>query len=403
MVFLFLVGVILLTGASLASAIRATGSGVADTTRMLKAPPAAERRHRGAGAVRAARVAAAPRARAAGADRAGYPRGGPVAGRAAGRGNPTPVPRRARCDQSEDSRTRTRRTRPRRTPIPGVAVTDPEQLTPQGRLREAVTDDPDFVWELPPAREAADALDGRADAPGHRRAGAHRDEPGRGARALRRAGEGDRDGRGAAHHPLRAAAGAGHEGRQGRAAEGRPRLRAGGDRHPHPRADPRQAGGGRRGAERAPADREARRRLPAAAEGLVAADGVAGQGRGRQGDRRGPREDAAPARRGHDRRGQVGRDQRDALERAAARDPARGAARAGRPQAGRAQPLRVDPAPADARDHEPADGGERAAEPRQGDGAALRDHVAGAHAQPDRAEQGARASAAKRRCRTSSA
>ena len=36
-------------------------------------------------------------------------------------------------------------------PIPGVAVTDPEQLTPQGRLREAVTDDPDFVWELPPA------------------------------------------------------------------------------------------------------------------------------------------------------------------------------------------------------------------------------------------------------------
>src|SRR6202050_3663105 len=37
-VFLFLVGVILLTGASLASAIRATGSGVVDTTRMLKAP-----------------------------------------------------------------------------------------------------------------------------------------------------------------------------------------------------------------------------------------------------------------------------------------------------------------------------------------------------------------------------
>ena len=36
-VFLFLVGVILMTGASLASAIRATGSGVADTTRMLKA------------------------------------------------------------------------------------------------------------------------------------------------------------------------------------------------------------------------------------------------------------------------------------------------------------------------------------------------------------------------------
>ena len=32
-------------------------------------------------------------------------------------------------------------------------MTDPEQLTPQGRLREAVTDDPDFVWELPPAEK----------------------------------------------------------------------------------------------------------------------------------------------------------------------------------------------------------------------------------------------------------
>ena len=59
-------------------------------------------------------------------------------------------------------------------------------------------------------------------------------------------------------------------------------------------------------------------------------------------------------------------------ERAAARQPARGAARAGRPQAGGAQPLRVDPASADAGDHEPADGRQRAAEPGQGDGAALR-------------------------------
>ena len=40
---------------------------------------------------------------------------------------------------------------------------------------------------------------------------------------------------------------------EGRAAEGRPRLRAGGDGHPHPRADPRQAGGGGRGPERAAA------------------------------------------------------------------------------------------------------------------------------------------------------
>jgi S-DNA-T family DNA segregation ATPase FtsK/SpoIIIE len=35
--------------------------------------------------------------------------------------------------------------------LPGVAASDltPDQLTPQGRLRDAVTDDPDFVWQLP--------------------------------------------------------------------------------------------------------------------------------------------------------------------------------------------------------------------------------------------------------------
>ncbi len=47
-VFLFLAGITLLSGASLASAIRATGSGVADTTRMLRLRVAAgEHRRRG--------------------------------------------------------------------------------------------------------------------------------------------------------------------------------------------------------------------------------------------------------------------------------------------------------------------------------------------------------------------
>ncbi|HXW58283.1 MAG TPA: DNA translocase FtsK [Solirubrobacteraceae bacterium] len=35
--------------------------------------------------------------------------------------------------------------------ITGVAQLEPGELTPQGRLREVVTDDPDFVWELPDA------------------------------------------------------------------------------------------------------------------------------------------------------------------------------------------------------------------------------------------------------------
>ena len=85
--------------------------------------------------------------------------------------------------------------------------------------------------------------------------------------------------------------------------------------------------------------------------GLVAAHRVARQGRRRPRDRRRPGEDAAPARRRHDRRRQVRLRQRDALLDPAARDAARGAARARRPQAGRAQPLRLDPAPADAGDH----------------------------------------------------
>ncbi len=35
--------------------------------------------------------------------------------------------------------------------IAGVAKTDPGELTPQGRYRDAHTEDPDFVWELPDA------------------------------------------------------------------------------------------------------------------------------------------------------------------------------------------------------------------------------------------------------------
>ena len=124
--------------------------------------------------------------------------------------------------------------------------------------------------------------------------------------------------------------------------------------------------------------------------GLVAADGVARQGHRRAGDRRRPGEDAAPARGRHDRRRQVGVRQRDAVLDPAAGDAARGPARARRSQAGRAQPLRVDPAPADAGDHQPADGGQRAPEPRQGDGAALRDDVAGPHPVAARAQPGPR-------------
>ncbi|HEY5044533.1 MAG TPA: DNA translocase FtsK [Solirubrobacteraceae bacterium] len=142
-VFLFLVGVILLTGASLASAIRATGSGVADTTRMLKA-------HRPRTAVREASESLHPpepepqelivRATHVEAPSLDEPP-------AAWESDPVdeavdPIENEVE-DQVEE-------VEPEES-IPGVAVADPEHLTPQGRLREAITDDPSFVWELPPA------------------------------------------------------------------------------------------------------------------------------------------------------------------------------------------------------------------------------------------------------------
>ena len=142
-VFLFLVGVTLLTGASLASAIRATGSGVADTTRMLKA-------HR-------------PRAAAGEAIetpeslhppepepeelivRATHVEAPSLDEPPAWESDPVDAGVDVIEDEVEDLEPEAEEE------ISGVAVTDPEQLTPQGRLREAVTDDPDFVWELPPA------------------------------------------------------------------------------------------------------------------------------------------------------------------------------------------------------------------------------------------------------------
>ena len=67
---------------------------------------------------------------------------------------------------------------------------------------------------------------------------------------LRGRGAAARDRQRPAREPLRAPARAGDQGLQGRPAQGRPRLRARLDRHPDPRADPRQEGGRGRGPER---------------------------------------------------------------------------------------------------------------------------------------------------------
>ena len=299
--------VLLLTGASIAGVVKATTDSVSTTTRDMRAAVQRRRATEELEALEVERAAgrrARRRPRRSGKSRS---RSGPA--RIA---SPTSTTSRPRSSPNLNPRSRCRPSRgwpriPRPTsPASRAAAGDPEQLTPQGRYRPHVTESPDFVWKVPdPA--ASEALVRGGGAARHRRAGEGRRPAARGARALRRRGARDRHGRRPAHHPLRAAAGAGHQGRQGRPAQGRPRVRAGGVRHPHPGADPRQAGGRRRGPERAPADRAPRRRLPGAAAGLVAADRLARQGRRRPRDRRRPGQDAAPAGGRHDRRGQVRR------------------------------------------------------------------------------------------------
>ncbi len=170
-VFLLLTGVILLTGASIASVIRATGNGVADTTRMMRrlrerepAPRSVRRTDLDARdehaellealtppepnarelIVRATHVEAPPHDWADEDDRPeiGQPREEPSEHSPPAEQD-TLSAGTAGEDEDEEE-------------IAGVAHADAggvsaEQLTPQGRLRGSVTDDPAFVWKLPEA------------------------------------------------------------------------------------------------------------------------------------------------------------------------------------------------------------------------------------------------------------
>jgi DNA segregation ATPase FtsK/SpoIIIE, S-DNA-T family len=166
-VFLALTGTILVTGASLAGVLRATGNGLRDSTRLVlgtgprqtATASAAVKPARETAAleppepepeeliVRATHVEAPSRDwredGAPQADQSVEPderahENDDVAGEA-----PDTEPPDARADadgrEAEEEQ------------IAGVAHADPALLTPQGRLREAATDDPDFVWELPDA------------------------------------------------------------------------------------------------------------------------------------------------------------------------------------------------------------------------------------------------------------
>jgi DNA segregation ATPase FtsK/SpoIIIE, S-DNA-T family len=173
-VFLLLVGAILVTGASLGGTLRATGSGVAETTRMMRA---LSERHQ--------------LAEDADADDAGgvtddfdinsyansatlrppEPDGQELVVRATHVEGP--------AQEDPDSEEQQDEPEPEQDPlaalaesttppgqpseetleddlaeaaeVTGVARTDVDDLTPQGRLRDAVTEDPEFVWEMPDA------------------------------------------------------------------------------------------------------------------------------------------------------------------------------------------------------------------------------------------------------------
>jgi S-DNA-T family DNA segregation ATPase FtsK/SpoIIIE len=170
-VFLFVVGVTLLTGASLATMLRATGSGVVDSTRILRAR--VEERRGEADLDRSAR--SKTRSAAALDDAQSLLPPDPEADQLIVRATHVEAPPlddtgTAAAEDPWDAAEEPEEEQPEATEsdlvsqlgegeseeeeaeeesLPGVAATDPSQLTPQGRLRDVVTDDPDFVWKMP--------------------------------------------------------------------------------------------------------------------------------------------------------------------------------------------------------------------------------------------------------------
>jgi S-DNA-T family DNA segregation ATPase FtsK/SpoIIIE len=162
-VFLALTGVILLTGASLATVIRATGSGMLDTTRMMRSlrrPAAARTRRRSVDAAEDELEAAPPLAPPE-----------PSARELVVRATHVEAPSRDWSEDDDEDESPAedapkldddaeavlaQRDVEAEEDVSGVARAEaaglgPDQLTPRGRLRESVTDDPSFVWELPVA------------------------------------------------------------------------------------------------------------------------------------------------------------------------------------------------------------------------------------------------------------
>ncbi len=178
-VFLLIVGAILVTGASLGGTLRATGSGVAETTRMMRALSDRHRLGEEAGEDGGvtddfdidAYASSATLRPPEGDGRELVIRATHVEGPA--QEDPdapdaleqdAPGDEEPDSDQPQPSLAALAEASARRpdeheleedleeaAEVTGVARTDVEDLTPQGRLRDAVTEDPEFIWEMPDA------------------------------------------------------------------------------------------------------------------------------------------------------------------------------------------------------------------------------------------------------------
>src|SRR4029077_9930186 len=160
-VFLLLVGAILLTGASLGGALRATGSGLADTTRMMRtlADRRASDAPEGASTEEFAAALGGVRPPEPAVDelivRATHVEGPAQEDQRSEQSSPTAIagPTAAGVGEQQDELPEALDgvDDEAEEEIAGVARADAGTLTPQGRLRDAVTEDPGFVWELPAA------------------------------------------------------------------------------------------------------------------------------------------------------------------------------------------------------------------------------------------------------------
>ncbi len=155
-VFLFVAGMILVSGATLASVIRATGAGLAGTGRTLKRSTddfAAVARRPATAAARALTADGPPIEEREGVEpllppeldtdelvvRATHVEAPPIEGLDDAETSDTVAAAEPVAENEDAAKA-------------GPIDTRPEDLTPQGRYRASITDDPDFEWRVPGAR-----------------------------------------------------------------------------------------------------------------------------------------------------------------------------------------------------------------------------------------------------------